>query len=337
MRTYVELAANIAAIEKLGMWIATSQMFGTTNPAQACIIAADLFITNQPLMDYQKRNDMLHGKPSKPYDAMIAEFQEAGGKIKVIEKSPECAHIELTFDGNSKEFKFTWEEAQKEPLPYQVTKELTEAKIIDMLARGEKPPLKAKYATPRSRAIMLFARVASDGIRTVAARVNFGMYTPEEIEDFSENATVQPVVGAAAPSSVSAPAATAPAPAATTSPTGPYAMPDKATAVPLSDNPPVYKEAIEIDPRTQIKLNEPAQDHQKNRIINQMGILAQEGQTDIKDKVVAKLKASGIEGGLLGLTVGEADALLAALQQKSIENWASSILTGHKAANQGNA
>lgn len=335
MRTYVELAANIAAIEKLGMWIAQSQMFSTTNPAQGCIIAADLFITNQPLMDYQKRNDMLHGKPSKPYDAMIAEFQEAGGKIKVIEKSPDCAHIELTFDGNTKEFKFTWEEAQREPLPYQGSKDLTEAKIIDMLGRGEKPPLKAKYATPRSRAIMLFARVTSDGIRTVAARVNFGTYTPEEIEDFSENA--QPVVGAAVSSPVSAPMATTPAPAATTSPTGPYAMPDKATAVPLSDNPPVYKEVIEIDPRTQIKLNEPAQDHQKNRIINAMGVLAQEGQTDIKDKVVNKLKSCGIEGGLLGLTVGEADALLAALQAKSIENWAASILIGHKAANQGNA
>lgn len=330
MRSYESLAANIVAVEKLGRWIHMSGMFGTGNESQGLIIASELFITNQPLMDYQKRNDIVSGRPSKPYDAMIAEFQEAGGKIKVIEKSPDAARIELTYEGNTTPFAFSWDEAKKEPLPYQTSRDLPEAKVIEMLSKGEQPPLKAKYATPRSRAIMLYARCVSDAIRTVASKCNFGTYTPEEIEDFTE---LQPVAGAA-PSAVAnalAPPAAVPTTIPAESLTGPYRQQDRAAAVELPPGAPApaIQETIPIDPARVIRTDGPAQQHQKDAIIQAMGVLVQQGVTDIRDRVVNKLKTSGIEGGILGLTAAEADALLAALHQKQTEAWLESELKGH--------
>ena len=64
-----------------------------------------------------------------------------------------------------------------------------------MLARGQTPPLKAKYSTPRARMQMLWARCVSDGVRVVAPECVQGIYTPEETADFTEiSATPAPSI-----------------------------------------------------------------------------------------------------------------------------------------------
>ncbi|MFG0260996.1 MAG: hypothetical protein ACF788_01200 [Novipirellula sp. JB048] len=330
MKSYDQLAANIAAIEKMGTWIAKSQMFGCGSVDQGCVIAMDCYITGMPLLEYQKRNMLVSGRPSIPYDAMIAAFQEAGGKLKVIEKSPEAARIELTFDGNTTPFTFTWEEALKEPLPYAGK----EADIVTMLAAGKTPKLKSKYATPRSRAVMLFARVASDGIRTVAASVNFGRYTPEEISDFGEvhNAPSQPSSTADATGS-SAPVETpkpTPTPTATAADHGSVAEASEAGKV----SSPVVDGRV-VDDRTSMHTSEPANEDQKAKVIDLMKSLVQSGISDIGQRVASKLKESGIEGGVLGLTYAEAEKLIVALQNKEVEAWCNSTLTGYQPAKNG--
>ena len=73
-----------------------------------------------------------------------------------------------------------------------------------MLQRGQKPPLKAKYSTPRARMQMLWARCVSDGVRVVAPECVQGIYTPEETSDFVE-VPCTPTRGAATSNAAPAP------------------------------------------------------------------------------------------------------------------------------------
>ncbi len=350
MKSYAELAASIAAIEKIGKWIALSKMFGSQmSESQGCVIASHLFITGEPLLEYQRRNGMVGSNPYVPYDAMGAAFQEAGGIIEVLEKSPNAARIKLTYKGIATPFSFTWEDAQKEPLVYDGK----EGDIVAALAAGRTPKLKTKYATPRSRQVMLYARVLSDGIRTVAPHVNFGRYTPEEVDDF--DGVAEPVAGenlsspgvAAVAPSVSAPvAAGSSVAAASVAPSAPPAPGSAAyNALPMAQQAdadqaahhtataapaqPTEPAPLAVDPRSQINLDDPAQEHQKAAIIAEMQSLAQQGMTDIGAKVKAKLAVHHIEG-ILGLTVKEADLLLDALKTKQIDLWVASAIFGHK-------
>ena len=67
--TYFELANQIEAIEKLGKWIAMSKMFGCDSLDQGCVIAADCFLTGMTLLEYQRRNKIVNGKPFNPMAA----------------------------------------------------------------------------------------------------------------------------------------------------------------------------------------------------------------------------------------------------------------------------
>lgn len=352
VKSYAELAANIAAVEKMGSWIALSKMFGEMSANQGCVIASHLFITGEPILEYQRRNQLVSGRPNIPYDAMGAAFQERGGDIKVIEKSPNACRLELTYKGKSTPFSLTWEDALKEPFVYNGK----EADVVKDLAAGKKPTLKAKYATPRSRATMLYARVISDAIRTVAPEVNFGRYTNEEVDDFDEahqvdqqsvaggnlpspGAAVAPstastvAVGSSAVTAPASPAApNAPSPAQPTAPAPGAAT--STTAAPSSVQGGEQPSPLAADPRITIRLDDPATELQKQQIIAVMGQLAQDGMTDIGAKVKAKLATHHIDG-ILGLTVAEADQLHEALKAKQIEQWTSTALLGRKAKNDG--
>lgn len=112
-------------------------------------------------------------------DAMLAEFIMLGGKHEVLARDHEKASIKLTINKQTQTFTLTWEEAKKEPFVY----EGKEADVVAAITAGKTDALrlKPKYATPRSRTQMLWARVVSDGVRAMAPTVVAGYYAPEEI------------------------------------------------------------------------------------------------------------------------------------------------------------
>ena len=116
-----------------------------------------------------RRYHIIDGRLSMKAGAMLADFRVRGGRHRIIERSPERAAIELTIDGQSQQFSFTWEEAKKEPFVY-----------------GKNDTVKTNYATPRIRMQMLWARVVSDSIEAMAPEIAYGVYTPEELSDFHE-------------------------------------------------------------------------------------------------------------------------------------------------------
>lgn len=107
-------------------------------------------------------------------DAMLAQFHKLGGKSIINVRTPEEASVTLKYEGVENGFKFTFEEAKKEKFPY----------------KKDGITLKDNWSTPRMRMQMLWARVVSDGIRAICPQVNYGRYTPEEIQDIQKEKAV---------------------------------------------------------------------------------------------------------------------------------------------------
>ena len=100
---------------------------------------------------------MINGKPSLTADAMLARFQQAGGKVNWESYSDESVTGTFTHaQGGS--VTITW-----------------------TLARAKKAGVGNLEKFP---AAMLRARCISEGVRTVYPGVIVGMYTPEEVATF---------------------------------------------------------------------------------------------------------------------------------------------------------
>jgi len=212
-----------AFISGFGAAIHNSHMFGTLAVAQGQVIAAILVSERKGPHWFLQSFYLVDGKITMRADRMLGNFVQAGGKYKVLQRTSDVAEIEVHHNGNKCKFAFTFNEAQEEPF-----------------CRDKKGGIKTNYATPRARSQMLWARVVSDAIRTVAPEIVAGCYVPEDLglmADDGDADTPKPAEEAIH----SPPVATAPAKTAATSAapfigvTAPVAAP-AAPAVP--DTPP---------------------------------------------------------------------------------------------------
>jgi hypothetical protein len=170
MTLYERIPDPVNAIQLMGSDIAKSGLFNCGSLEQGRVLALECFARGVPPLTLAETYHIIDNKLSMKADKMLARFEEFGGKYKVVSRTPDLAAIEVTIGGQTNKFSLSWEEAQQEPFVY--------------LASGQKPKFKTKYATPRSRTQMLWARVVSDSVRAVCPRANSGTYTPEEIDDF---------------------------------------------------------------------------------------------------------------------------------------------------------
>lgn len=331
--SYSNIASQIDAFKELARLIFMSQMVpGIKDADMAFMILVECEITGQSIFEWDQENHIICGRPSMKYDAMIAAFNSMEGcRVKLLDKSPERAALLLIDGEDEREFSITWADAQKEPWVY----EGKEGDNVKILAEGKTPPrMKAKYATPRSRAIMLYARLASDAIRSTRPEVTKGRYTPEEIEDFTvvDAHSVKTVVE---PHKIESPQT--PAKGDTTEPAAvekPDPKPEPSAAEPVAkvaataDEPESKLESM--NGKTSLSVDEPITTEQDAKIRELLKQLKLGGIADIVERVKTKLTASGL-AGLDGLSIAEADALIRALESKEIEVWASSQVKGHSA------
>ena len=187
LSVYERISDPVAAMITMGAAIAKSGMFGCGSLEAGQVFAMECLARRMPPLMLAERYHVIFGKLSMKAEAMLAGFEEAGGKYKVIERGPDRVAVEMTIGGQSQTLSLTWEDAQKEPFVY----EGKEGEIVDLLTSGDpkklaKLKLKSKYATPRSRTQMLWARLVSDGVRFLCPSVVSGTYTPEEIDDVQE-------------------------------------------------------------------------------------------------------------------------------------------------------
>lgn len=166
---YSKIQDPIQAALQMGQVFAKSGMFGCQKTEEGTVIALACLAERKSPFEIKRTYHLIEGNLSMRADAMLAHFRGRGGRHKVVEQSPDKAAIELSTGDDKQVFQLTWKEVQQEPFVY----------------KGDGKSPKKNWATPRARMQTLWARVVSHGVRTMMPEVVTGIYTPEEIEDFT--------------------------------------------------------------------------------------------------------------------------------------------------------
>jgi hypothetical protein len=172
IQLYDKLNNPVEAIDRIGEMFARSGMFGCDRTEQGKVLAMVCIAEKKSPVEILREYHIIEGRLSDRADAMLAKYRARGGKHKIVSRTPDRAEISLTIDGETQTFSLTWDECSKEPFVWSNKTN----------PDGSRVP-KKNWATPRARMQTLWARVVSDGVRTMAPEIVAGIYTPEEIED----------------------------------------------------------------------------------------------------------------------------------------------------------
>jgi hypothetical protein len=149
-------------MERMAVAVSKSGMFGVKTQEQALSLMLLAQAEGIHVMTAVRDYHIINGRPAMKAEAMLARFQETGGRVEWHELNDTCA--DASFNG----VRISWD-----------------------LERAKRAGLANKdiwKAYPRA---MLRSRVVSEGIRTVMPGVLAGKYTPEETMHIE---TVEPMV-----------------------------------------------------------------------------------------------------------------------------------------------
>jgi hypothetical protein len=193
----------LSDIERMAGAIAKSQLFGVKSPDQALALMLIAQAEGRHPAIAARDYHIIQGRPTLKADAILARFQEAGGRVEWHAYTD--TNVDATFthpSGGSLRLEWTIDRAKQAGLLGNDTWK--------------------KF--PRA---MLRARVISEGVRTMLPGVMCGVYTPEEVSDM-EPARPRPTnvrnMGRAERVDT-APAATQPAPERASAPQEPPQTP----------------------------------------------------------------------------------------------------------------
>jgi hypothetical protein len=148
-------------ITDMSVAFAKSGLFGykTSSEAFSLMMIAKAHGINPALAT--ERYHIIQGRPAMKSDAMLAAFQESGGKVKWVKRTDtECIlHLEHPQGG---ELDVKWDKA-----------------------RATASGLWGKSNWKTYPTQMLAARCVSEGVRALYPACLCGMYTPEEVSDFT--------------------------------------------------------------------------------------------------------------------------------------------------------
>ena len=143
--------------------IAKSKLFGMTDSNQVLALMAVAQAEGLHPATVARDFHIIQGRPALKADAMLARFQQAGGKVEwKVYTDTQATAVFTHPNGGSLELTWTIDQAH---------------------AAGLVKPGSGWIKYPRA---MLRARVVSEGIRTVYPGCVIGTYTPEEIADFDD-------------------------------------------------------------------------------------------------------------------------------------------------------
>lgn len=238
---YSKIQNPVEAIERIGSFLAKSGMFGCERTEQGMVLAMACMTERKSPLEIKRRFHLVGGELSMRADAMLADLRSRGGKHKVVSRTADRAAIELSYDGQTQSFSFTWDEAKAEPFVY---------------GRDGKT-IKTNYATPWQRKKMLWARVISDAVHTMAPEVATGIYTPEELDDTPQTTNQSALLASVNSQASTQPAiidvntATAPTNEPQSPPPTPPPTTATATAAPAPDpDQPKAGVVAKVDPQT---------------------------------------------------------------------------------------
>lgn len=165
---YNKITDPIQAIEKMGEMIWASGMFGCVKPEQGMVLAMQCLAEGKAPLELAKTYHIIEGKLTMRADAMLGRYLTTGGKVKWLVRSDTEVRAIWSKDGNDVEISSTLEEFKNNG--------------IAMSAKGGLKDNWRKF--PKQ---MLTARNVSEAVRLLAPQIISGIYTPEEVSDFSSH------------------------------------------------------------------------------------------------------------------------------------------------------
>ena len=167
---YDKIQNPMEAIEKMGNWISKSGLFGCDKAEQGMVLAMTAYAERRPVTDICRRYHIMDGKLSMKSEAMLAEFNERGGK-HFWEKTDNKEAVLLLTKGPFKDFRVVYT--------------IKDAELADLC--GKDGAMRAGQRNPGNwqhrPANMLRARAVSNGVGMVDPSVRVGVPTPEELYD----------------------------------------------------------------------------------------------------------------------------------------------------------
>lgn len=159
--------ASAQELFQLGQIAAQSGIFGDgVNPGTGVMIVMTCFNEGISPVEFTRRYDVISGKIAKKPRYMLVEFLQAGGRYKVEEYTDDTVAITFSYLDNTFTVRLTVEEMKARGI-----------------ALGRNGNIKDNWRRFPRR--MLFARCVSEGVGLVCPGVNVGIYTPEEVSDFT--------------------------------------------------------------------------------------------------------------------------------------------------------
>lgn len=147
---------------------AQSGFFGYKNSSEAFTLMCLAQANGLHPAKAAERYHIIQGRPAMKADAMLAAFQEAGGKVRWVKRTEKECTLHLSHPQGG-ELDVTWS--------------------ID---RATKAGLTGKSTWKQYPTQMLSARCVSEGVRALYPACLCGMYTPEEVSDFDTKPAPQP-------------------------------------------------------------------------------------------------------------------------------------------------
>lgn len=147
---------------------AKSGFFGYKNSSEAFTLMCLAQANGLHPAKAAERYHIIQGRPAMKADAMLAAFQESGGKVRWVKRTEKECTLHLSHIQGG-ELDVTWS-----------------------IERATKAGLTGKSSWKQYPTQMLSARCVSEGVRALYPACLCGMYTPEEVSDFDTKPAPQP-------------------------------------------------------------------------------------------------------------------------------------------------
>lgn len=165
----------LSEVKEMAKHACASNLFGMPNPESAFSLMMLCQAEGLHPMQAMRKYHIIEGKPAMRAEAMLADFQSNGGKIQWIERNDKKCSAKFSH-----------------PSGGELTVEWT-------IERAQQAGLTTKKNWLRYPCQMLAARCVSEGVKAVYPAVVCGIYTPEEVQDFTETPVKKPEPVKAAP------------------------------------------------------------------------------------------------------------------------------------------
>lgn len=170
---YDRINDPLTAIKALGASIFKSGIFGITKPEQGEVLAMQCLAERKSPLELARTYHFINGQLAIKSDALLAKFQQAGGRVEWITRTDKLVEADFSMHGSKTRIVATIEEY-----------------VANGTALANDGKMKDNWKKWPRR--MLTARAIGEGVRLMAPEAAFGTYTVEEM-DAAPKAVLSPV------------------------------------------------------------------------------------------------------------------------------------------------